>query len=292
MATAKAAKVKNPAALTRPLVTPEGVDLKVKLADAGTRASGFLLDVVIIAVAAVVVSLVIIFGLAGLGFQDAQPLFVVWIIFIFFLRNVYFIAFEAGRRAATPGKRMVGVRVASRSGAGLTIDQVIARNLMREIEVFLPLSILAARAGADVADTLTTIFGLVWALLFSLFPLFNRDRLRIGDLLAGTWVVEAPKVALVEDLSLRKDPIAARFQFSPAQLDAYGIAELQKLEEVLRRDDYSALKAVAETIARKIGARVEPVDSKAFLTAYYGELRAHLERKLLLGNRKADKYAR
>ncbi|MBZ9815449.1 RDD family protein [Mesorhizobium sp. CA7] len=292
MATARTAKAKNPAALIRPLVTPEGVDLRVKLADAGTRASGFLLDVVIIVVAAVVVSLVMIFGLAGLGIQDAQPLFIVWIIFIFFLRNVYFIAFEAGRRAATPGKRMVGVRVASRSGAGLTIDQVIARNLMREIEVFLPLSILAARASADVADTLSTIFGLVWALLFSLFPLFNRDRLRIGDLLAGTWVVEAPKVALLEDLSLRKDPVAARFQFSPAQLDAYGIAELQKLEEVLRRDDYSALKAVAETIARKIGAGVESIDSKAFLTAYYGELRAHLERKLLLGNRKADKYAR
>jgi uncharacterized RDD family membrane protein YckC len=292
MATARGAKVKDPAALIRPLVTPEGVDLKVKLADAGTRASGFLLDVVIIIVAAVVVSLVALFGLGGLGVKDAEPLFIVWIIFIFFLRNVYFIAFEAGRRAATPGKRMVGVRVASRSGAGLTLDQVIARNLMREIEVFLPLSILAARASADVADTLTTIFGLVWALLFSLFPFFNRDRLRIGDLLAGTWVVEAPKVALVEDLSLRRDPVAARFQFSPAQLDAYGIAELQKLEEVLRRDDYSALKAVAETIARKIGARVEPIDSKAFLTAYYGELRAHLERKLLLGNRKADKYAR
>ncbi|BCM19108.1 RDD family protein [Mesorhizobium sp. J8] len=292
MATARTAKVKDPAALIRPLVTPEGVDLRVKLADAGTRASGFLLDVVIIIVAAVVVSLVALFGLGGLGVQDAEPLFIVWIIFIFFLRNVYFIAFEAGRRAATPGKRMVGVRVASRSGAGLTLDQVIARNLMREIEVFLPLSILAARASADVADTLTTIFGLVWALLFSLFPLFNRDRLRIGDLLAGTWVVEAPKVALVEDLSQRKDPVAARFQFGPAQLDAYGIAELQKLEEVLRRNDYSALKAVAETIGRKIGARVEPTDSKAFLTAYYGELRAHLERKLLLGNRKADKYAR
>ncbi|MBZ9658780.1 RDD family protein [Mesorhizobium sp. ESP-6-4] len=292
MATARTAKVKNPAVLIRPLVTPEGVDLRVKLADAGTRASGFLLDVVIIIVAAVVVSLVALFGLGGLGIHDAEPLFIVWIIFIFFLRNVYFIAFEAGRRAATPGKRMVGVRVASRSGAGLTLDQVIARNLMREIEVFLPLSILAARASADVADTLTTIFGLVWALLFSLFPLFNRDRLRIGDLLAGTWVVEAPKVALLEDLSLRNDPVAAGFQFSPAQLDTYGIAELQKLEEVLRRDDHSALKAVAETIGRKIGAKVEPIDSKAFLTAYYGELRAHLERKLLLGNRKADKYAR
>jgi len=286
------ATARNPAELIRPLITPEGVDLRVKLADAGTRASAFLLDVVIIVAAAIAVTLVVIFGLGGLGVKEAEPLFIVWIIFIFLLRNVYFIAFEAGRRAATPGKRIVGVRVASRSGAGLTIDQVIARNLMREIEVFLPLSIIAARGGAGVADTLSTIFGLVWALLFSLFLLFNRDRLRIGDLLAGTWVVETPKFKLVEDLSQRQDPIAKRFHFSPAQLDAYGIAELHKLEEVLRRDDYFAMKAVAETISRKIGAKVEPIDSKAFLTAYYGELRAHLERKLLLGNRKADKYAR
>ncbi|ESY75509.1 hypothetical protein X740_30890 [Mesorhizobium sp. LNHC221B00] len=286
------ATARNPAPLIRPLITPEGVDLRVKLANAGTRASAFLLDVVIIVAAAVAVSLVAIFGLGGLGLREAEPLFVVWIIFIFLLRNVYFIAFEAGRRAATPGKRIVGVRVASRGGAGLTIDQVIARNLMRELEVFLPLSIIAVRGGTGVADMLSTIFGLVWALLFSLFPLFNRDRLRIGDLLAGTWVVEAPKLALVEDLSLRQDPAAGRFHFSPAQLDAYGIAELHRLEEVLRRDDYFAMKAVAETIGRKIGATIEPNDSKAFLTAYYGELRAHLERKLLLGNRKADKYAR
>ena len=286
------ATARNPAGLIRPLVTPEGVDLRVKLADAGTRAAAFLLDVVIIVTAAIVVSLVVIFGLGGLGAKEAEPLFIVWIIFIFLLRNVYFIAFEAGRRGATPGKRIVGVRVASRSGAGLSIDQVIARNLMREIEVFLPLSIIAARGGAGVADTLSTIFGLVWALLFSLFPLFNRDRLRIGDLLAGTWVVEAPKLKLVEDLSQRQDPFAKRFHFSPAQLDAYGIAELHKLEEVLRRDDYFAMKAVAETIGHKIGMTIEPIDSRAFLTAYYGELRAHLERKLLLGNRKADKHAR
>ncbi|AID29461.1 hypothetical protein BFX40_18450 [Mesorhizobium sp. SEMIA 3007] len=286
------ATARNPAELIRPLITPEGVDLRVKLADAGTRASAFLLDVVIIVAAAIAVTLVVIFGLGGLGVKEAEPLFIVWIIFIFLLRNVYFIAFEAGRRAATPGKRIVGVRVASRSGAGLTIDQVIARNLMREIEVFLPLSIIAARGGAGVADTLSTIFGLVWALLFSLFLLFNRDRLRIGDLLAGTWVVETPKFKLVEDLSQRKDPVDKRFHFSPEQLDAYGIAELHKLEDVLRRDDYAAMKAVAETIGRKIGAKVEPIDSKAFLTAYYGDLRAYLERKLLLGNRKADKHAR
>jgi hypothetical protein len=143
-----------------------------------------------------------------------------------------------------------------------------------------------------VADTLTTVFGLVWALLFALFPLFNRDRLRIGDLLAGTWVVEAPKRTLMEDLSARKDLVARTFQFSHAQLDAYGIAELHKLEEVLRRDDYFALRAVAETIGRKIGSTPQAHDARPFLTAYYGDLRAHLERKLLLGKRKEDKHQR
>ena len=64
------------------------------------------------------------------------------------------------------------------------------------------------------------------------------------------------------------------FQFSHAQLDAYGIAELHKLEEVLRRDDYFALRAVAETIGRKIGSTPQAHDARPFLTAYYGDLRA------------------
>ncbi len=288
MATARRAAL----ATMRSLITPEGVDLQIKLADAGTRAAAFLLDVVFIATAAITVTIVALFGVTGFGTDKLQPLFIVWIIAIFFLRNVYFIAFEAGRRASTPGKRIIGIRVASRNGAGLSVDQVIARNLMREIEVFLPLSIIAGRSGMGVADTLTTVFGLVWALLFALFPLFNRDRLRIGDLLAGTWVVEAPKRTLMEDLSARKDPVARTFQFSHAQLDAYGIAELHKLEEVLRRDDYFALRAVAETIGRKIGSTPQAHDARPFLTAYYGDLRAHLERKLLLGKRKEDKHQR
>jgi uncharacterized RDD family membrane protein YckC len=276
--------------MTRSLITPEGVDLQIKLADAGMRAAAFLLDVVILVAAAVAVTIVALFGLGGLGFSGLEPLFIGWIVLIFLLRNVYFIAFEASRRAATPGKRIVGIRVVSRAGAGLSIDQVIARNLMREIEVFLPLSMIAGRSGLGVADTLTTVFGLTWALLFAFFPLFNRDRMRIGDLLAGTWVVEAPRRALAEDLSAR--PVASAFAFSNKQLDAYGIAELHKLEEVLRGNDDRALQTVAEAIARKIGWTGPSRDARPFLTAYYGDLRAHLERKLLLGNRRADKFAR
>lgn len=282
---------KSASSLVRSLVTPEGVDLKVRLADAGTRAGAFLIDVVILIIAGVVISFVALSGLGGLGLKGAEPLFIVWLVIVFLLRNAYFLAFEAGRRAATPGKRIVGIRVVSRDGSGLGIDQVVARNLMREIEVFLPVSILLARAGGGVADTLTSVFGTIWALSFALFLLFNRDRMRIGDLLAGTWVIETPKRALAEDLSeAASAPEARRFQFTPAQLDAYGIAELQKLEEVLRGKNEAAVRTVADTIANKIGAVREAGEARPFLMAYYTELRLHLERKLLLGKRRADKY--
>ena len=35
-----------------------------------------------------------------------------------------------------------------------------------------------------------------WFLIFALFPFFNKDRLRAGDLIAGSWVDEAPKSRL------------------------------------------------------------------------------------------------
>ncbi len=283
----------NPrAGALRSLVTPEGVDLRVSIADAGTRAGAFLLDAAIIVGAGIAMSVLALLGLEGLGFARFEPLFIFWIVGIFLIRNVYFIAFEAGRRAATPGKRIMGIRVASRSGGALSIDQIVARNLMREIEVFLPLSMLGGRAGMNLVDSATTLFGLVWALLFAFFPLFNRDRMRIGDLLAGTWVVRAPRRALAEDLSRRRDAESEPFRFTLAQLDAYGIAELYKLEEVLRRDDDRALSTVAETIGRKIGVMPRAFEAQRFLNAYYGDLRAHLERKLLLGTRKTDKHFR
>lgn len=274
----------------RSLVTPEGVDLGVTLADAGTRAGAFLLDAVFIMVAGILITLVALFGLGGLGFDSREPIAIVWIVLVFFLRNAYFLAFEARRGARTLGKRIMGLRVASRDGSGLAIDQVIARNLMREIEVFLPLSMLLARAGTGVADTLTTVFGAVWALGFALFPLFNRDRMRIGDLLAGTWVIEAPKRTLAEDLAQRSDSITRAYRFTPAQLDVYGIAELHKLEEILRGDNDAALNTVARTIGDKIGVRYGDYRVRPFLAAYYDELRAHLERKLLLGKRRINKH--
>lgn len=278
--------------MVRALITPEGADLAVVYADAGTRASAFILDAVIMIAAMVAVTIIILIGLFRYGKSAGEAMAITWLIFFFFVRNFYFVLFEGGSRGATPGKRISRIRVISRDGTGLRIDQVIARNLMREIEVFLPLSMLMARASSGVADTGSTLLGLAWALLFTLFPLFNRDRLRIGDLLAGTAAIHAPRRALLEDLSAHVSPAMESYRFTARQLDAYGIAELQKLEEVLRGDNDEALWIVARAIEGKIGWSSDIRDARPFLMAYYSGLRAHLERGVLLGNRRADKRSR
>ena len=276
--------------MRRRLVTPEGVDLGLSLASAGQRMTAFLLDALIMIGALVVLSIVAILGMVATGGAAFEILAVLWLLGFFLLRNCYFILLETGPRAATLGKRIAGLRVVARDGGRLTADAVIARNLVREIEVYLPLSFLGFEGAKGGVDTAVTLLGLGWACLFLFFPLLNRDRLRVGDLLAGTWVIAAPRRKLTYDLMAGETEVSG-YSFSDDQLDAYGIYELQTLEQVLRAGNDDAIAAVASTIRQKFG--VGEVDSnEAFLRAYYDALRRRLERKLLFGRRRINKFDR
>jgi uncharacterized RDD family membrane protein YckC len=277
--------------MRRRLVTPEGVDLGLTLASGGQRLTAFLLDLVIMIGVLIAISLAAFFGFMTTGGSAGELLTIFWLLGFFVLRNGYFIIFEMGPRAATFGKRITGLRVVARSGARLTADAVIARNLMREIEVYLPLSFLGYRAAEGSGDSTMTLAGLAWACLFLFFPLFNKDRLRIGDLLAGTWVINTPKRRLTFDLLQEDDPAGPGHGFTEEQLEAYGIYELQTLEQVLRDANPEAMAAVSWTIRNKIGIG-EVVSDDVFLTQYYDALRRRLERKLLFGRRRADKHDR
>ncbi len=88
------------------------------------------------------------------------------------------------------------------------------------------------------------------------------------------------------------------FVFSEAQLSVYGIYELQVLEDVLRGEVRAdtleeAHAAVADRIAKKIewGAKIPKREATRFLQEFYAALRAHLEKRLLFGKRKADKFS-
>jgi len=182
----------------------------------------------------------------------------------------------------------MGLRVVARDGARLTGGAVIARNAMREIEIFLPLSFLGSQAAEGTADAFLTIFALCWSGIFLLFPLFNRDRLRVGDLIAGTWVVRTVSGTLGHDLVAGKE--SARRTFSDAALSLYGVYELQTLEDVLRGGRNDAIATVAWTIRNKAGI-ADDGDDFGFLSDYYAALCARLERGLMLGKRRENKFA-
>jgi uncharacterized RDD family membrane protein YckC len=271
----------------RSLVTPEGVDLRLVLADAGERATAFFLDALIIVGTLAVASILILLLFAAMGMQSAEVLGILWLFVFFGLRNAYFIAFELMPGAATPGKRALGVRVASRDGGALSADAIFARNAIREIEVYLPLTFLfVQKTGVDGWIVLS---GLVWSGVFALFPLFNRDRLRAGDLVAGTWVVRAPRRRLVADLTAKAASEGPAMTFTSAQINAYGVKELHVLEDVLRRNQSKVLAEVAARIRRKI-AWVGTEPDAEFLNAYYAALRGRLETRLLFGHRRKDKF--
>ncbi len=280
------AKQSGLASMRRSFITPEGVDLWLELGSAASRAVAFLIDAFLMIAMLVAVTLVFVLmavpGLRGV-------LAALWLVGFFLLRNGWFTLFEMSSRGATPGKRVMGLRVVARDGARLTGAAVIARNAMREIEVFLPLSFLAQQTSQGTADTFLTLFSLLWSGIFLFFPLLNRDRLRVGDLVAGTWVIQINKAPLTEDLTFGTAP--TRRTFPELALQHYGIYELQTLERVLRQAEPTAIATVARTIRDKFNLP-DDRDDYGFLFDYYGALCNRLEGRMILGERRETKFER
>jgi uncharacterized RDD family membrane protein YckC len=270
--------------LKRTFITPEGVDLKLELGSAGSRAGAFMIDFI----AMIIVLVVVTIALALMAVPGSDKFVtVLWLLGFFVLRNGWFSLFEMGTRGATPGKRLMGLRVVARDGARLTGAAVIARNAMREIEVFLPLSFLGMQTAEGTADTFLVLFALLWSGIFLFFPLFNKDRLRVGDLVAGTWVVQTTKAKLTHDLV--GSGYRPRRTFPEHALKLYGIYELQTLEQVLRNEQSDAIVTVARTIRDRAGLP-DDGDDYGFLSDYYAALCARLEAGLMVGRRRENKF--
>jgi uncharacterized RDD family membrane protein YckC len=275
----------------REVVTPEGVALPFELADFGDRAAAFAIDWVIWTLVTVAVYLVLfVFLIGGVLLKNgiAFTVAVSIMLFVGFLvRNLYFIHFELSWQGATPGKRIVGLRVIDRNGGPLMPTAVIARNLTREVEIFIPLGVLMSGGGGSWENL--ALGG--WMFLFTLMPLFNKDRMRGGDLIAGTLVARLPRRVLLPDLVESR----ARFAFLERHLGAYGAFELQVLEELLRRPEgretIELRRDVAQKIRTKIGweENVPLGEIDRFLTDFYAAQRARLERGQLYGRLRADK---
>jgi uncharacterized RDD family membrane protein YckC len=149
--------------------TPEGILLELRPAGLVSRFYAFVLDwlirIVVIYVASLAAAMA---GGMGLGF-----LFVLF----FALEWFYPIAFELSRFGATPGKRVMRLKVVMDNGLPVTPAASVTRNLLR------------------FADFLPLVYG------FAIVSMLTRaDFKRLGDVAAATLVVHeppaAPKVAL------------------------------------------------------------------------------------------------
>jgi uncharacterized RDD family membrane protein YckC len=281
------------AAPTRELPTPEGVPLRFQVARPGDRLAALSIDLAILWAAAILIALAIFIG--GPSGESGDLALAVLAVSLFLLRAFYFPFFELRWLGQTPGKRAVGIRVVDRQGGPLRARAVLARGLLRELELFQPLQVVLAPA--MLAPGLPAWAGLLaggWALACASLPLVNRDCLRAGDLAAGTLVVRSPKRRLLDDLATGA-PRPAGLVFTKEQLGFYGAFELETLEAVLRQGAgpgaESTLEAVAARIQKKIGWTPDgpaprPYD---FLREFYAAQRAWLEQRLLFGVRRARK---
>ena len=274
------------------IISPEGVPLQVRIATHGERLSAFFLDLAIMFTAVIALYMTLLFLFFS---RTSISVGMTLILFVAFLvRNLYFVHFELAWQGRTPGKRICGLRVINRAGGELTPSAVIARNLTREVEVFLPLSLIFSLSASSGVWQQITLLG--WALLITSLPFWSREHLRAGDLIGGTQVISMPKRALLPDLT--EQPVQVRddrYIFTHEQLAVYGAFELQVLEEFLRRpatkETGAQLEEICGKICRKIGW-TDPVPSRnvrRFLTDFYTAERADLERGQLFGHLREDK---
>lgn len=274
----------------REIVTPEGIVLEVDVANNGERLTAFLLDFLFWTIATLLLYLMLALLIVEHISGAVAATIIAFIAFL--IRNLYFIHFELTSQGSSPGKRIAHLRVIDRSGGPLLPGAIVARNMTREVEIFLPLGIFLSMPRVETGSNFwmaAAYFG--WIVLISALPFFNRDHLRAGDLIAGTMVISVPRRNLLAELVETQ----SRYVFARNQLDRYGAFELQVLEELLRRPASPETLQTQQQVCGKICSKIgwaDPVPASEtvdFLKAFYTAERAHLEREQLFGHFRADK---
>jgi len=276
--------------------TPEGMLLHFQLASVSERYVAMAIDLMFVGLCVAVVSVLMAFvfgpSMLMLGF--------------FFLRHGYFLWFETRGKGTTFGKRRLHLRVIRADGGPMSMEILLARNLSRDVEFFVPFVVMMApEVLFDGHGGLVRLAASIWILVPLAVPFWHPKNQRLGDLLAGTQVVVAPPVAMLSDLadvnrkqhqSVVARVVEERFKFTTKQLEIYGEHELKVLEELLRKSGApgaaKAQRAAAASIAKKIGFTdrlgIERHEKK-FLQAFYSAQRGHLEQRMLLGKRRLKK---
>ena len=153
----------------------EGVEVRLRIAGPLQRGVALGIDWGIQVAGMIVVGICLTIAGIGIGFTVATGLgMLAWFITWWW----YPVFFEASKWGATPGKKMMGLRVVQTSGAPATFSQALVRNFLRMADA-MPMLPAAWLGGLPLP---TMGFGLATCLA-------TRRFQRLGDLAAGTVVI-------------------------------------------------------------------------------------------------------
>ena len=151
----------------------------------------------------------------------------IWFILIFALEWLYPVVFELTQSGATPGKRLMGLKVVMDSGLPVTPAASLTRNLLR------------------AADFLPLLYGFAVVSM-----LVRRDFKRLGDLAAATLVVYRLKPASSATFG-DLEPLAPAMWIAPH--DQAAVIALAARAPRLTRDRLDELAALAAPISGDTG---------------------------------------
>jgi uncharacterized RDD family membrane protein YckC len=168
------------------VITPESVELEFTLAGIGSRGLALLIDSLLVMVG------IALFWFSGSLFATQLLLTIapssyggtiVWLLAIavlgtFLISAGYFVTFETLRQGQTPGKRYTQIRVIRDDGRPVGLTQSALRALLRPLDDFL--------------------FWVVGTVLI----LFDQNEKRLGDLVAGTLVIQEERSAVKRRIDL------------------------------------------------------------------------------------------
>jgi uncharacterized RDD family membrane protein YckC len=243
-----------------------GVDLTLPVAGPGARSYAFLIDWLIRA------SLFTAwYGVAALLYNRRwtfiAPLnpdakwFVLVVTPAAAMYFLYHFVLEIAMHGRTPGKRMAGIHIATRTGGSPGIGALLTRNVFR------------------LVDSLPLLYGVGLVAAFA-----TRDHVRIGDMAAGTILVyERPDIVLPERTTTAATSRALALSRSDAEVITELLTRWPQLESearqhlaaaILARHGINAARGPGgnpSTVAPTLGASTAQTDTG---------LRAQLERLL------------
>jgi uncharacterized RDD family membrane protein YckC len=236
------------------VLTPEMVEFSFQLAGPGSRFLAWLIDSILVLLFLFVLAVLFFcIGLGaalGAGLSGSFLIFALFWLIKFFVQTFYSIYFELRWNGQTPGKRALNLRVLGENGVRLNMTQSMIRNLVRLI---------------DCMPVFSYVVGLCSMAL-------TRHGQRVGDVLAGTVVIQEEAGTLPEQLKLPQPKYNTLLKDATFVVRCGRVLKPQERElliEVVQRRDVLSLEArsrLFEVLSVHFRERLSMQNEETFLS--------------------------